>query len=136
MSHNPYAPPDSKVDLAHVEPSVPEPILKKIRNAWVAGLISAGITLVVTLVAISGVSLMGFTAWQLLDVIFILGLTLGIYKKSRVCAVAMLGYFVASKIMLISETGKPSGLVTALIFIYYYWQGVMGTFAYHRVKKS
>jgi hypothetical protein len=136
MSHNPYAPPGAKVDLTQGEKSVPEPILKKIRNAWVAGLISAGVTLVVTVLAISGVSLMGYTAWELLDVVLILGLTLGIYKKSRVCAIAMLTYFVASKIMLISETGKPSGLVTALIFIYYYWQGVLGTFAYHRFRKG
>ena len=136
MSHNPYAPPGAKVDLTQGETSVPEPILNKIRNAWVAGLISAGVTLVVTLLAISGVSLMGYAAWELLDVVLILGLTLGIYKKSRVCAIAMLTYFVASKIMLISETGKPSGLVTALIFIYYYWQGVLGTFAYHRFRKG
>jgi len=136
MSHNPYAPPGSKVDLTQVEVSVPEPILKKIRNAWIAGLISAGMTCVVTLLAIFGVSLMGFTAWQLLDVVLILGLTLGIYKKSRVCAISMLAYFVASKIMIVSETGRPNGLVTGLIFVYYYWQGVMGTFAYHRLKKG
>src|SRR3569833_3374502 len=119
MSHNPYAPPGSKVDLTQVEVSVPEPTLKKIRNAWIAGLISAGMTCVVTLLAIFGVSLMGFTAWQLLDVVLILGLTLGIYKNSRVCAILLLAYFVASKIMIVSETGRPNGLVTGLIFVYY-----------------
>ena len=136
MSHNPYAPPGTEVGLAQVETSVPESILKKIRNAWVAGLISAGVTLVVTLFAIFGVSLMGYTAWELLDVVLILGLTFGIYKRSRVCAIVMLVYFVISKIILISEGVKTNGLVTGVIFFYYYWQGVSGTFAYHRYTKG
>jgi hypothetical protein len=131
MSENPYAPPRAAVGLAPVESLVPDAILKKIRNAWVAGLISAGITLVFTLLAVSGTRLIGFGAWQLLDVALILALAFGIYRKSRVCAIVMFVYFVASKIMLISQTGNASGIVMALIFLYYYALGIQGTFAYH-----
>jgi serine/threonine-protein kinase len=132
--NNPYiASATSVIDLNY---DVPEEILKKIKNAWVAALVSATFTLVLTLIAISGTSVLGFSAWEFLDVGLILGLALGIYKKSRTCAVLMLVYFVISKIILMVEAGKPNGIILGLVFIYYYWQGVVGTFAYHKIKNS
>jgi len=117
--------------------AAPADVLKKIRNAWIAGLITASVTLLVTLLAVFGVvQLFGFDAWEFVDVVLILGLTYGIYRKSRVCAVFMVIYFVASKIMLFMQTGKPNGIVVTLIFLYYYCQGVAGTFAYHRHTKD
>ena len=107
-TENPYAAPTSPVsDLVK---RVPEDVLKKIRNAWVAAIVSAGITLLITLIAMSGTELMGFSAWQLTDVALILGLALGIYKKSRTCAVIMFVYFIASKIILMAESGAPNGI--------------------------
>ena len=102
-----------------------------IKNAWIAGIISGVITLIVTVVAMSGYSFMGFSALNLLDVALIFGLTFGIYRKSRVCAVIMLIYFVGSKIYLWMDTGKLSGLPLALLFGYYFFQGMLGTFTYH-----
>jgi hypothetical protein len=135
MSENPenrYAPPEADVALPAVEPQVPKATLRKIRNAWIAGLISAGMTLLLVLLAVAGTSIAGFTGWEIVDVALILGLTFGIYRKSRVCAVLMLVYFVVSKVLLILETGQASGIVLALVFFYYYAQGVAGTFAYHK----
>lgn len=40
----------------------------------------------------------------------------------------MLGYFVLSKVMLVIATGKVDGLIMGLIFLYFYWQGVVGTY--------
>lgn len=130
---NPYAAPTTPV--ADIAPAVPPEIARKIKNAWVAGCISAAITLAVTLIAMSGNAVLGFDAWSLLDVVFILAMTYGIFRKSRVCAVVMLVYFIVSKIILMLEAGKPSGLLTALIFGYYYLQGVMGTLAFHQLRK-
>lgn len=113
---------------------VPAEILTQIKHAWVAGLFSAAVTLIVTLVAMSGTPILGFSAWELIDVALVLGLTFGIYRKSRTCAVVMLVYFLISKIMIVAETGKPTGLVMGFIFLYFYWHGVTGTFAYHRLK--
>ncbi len=104
-----------------------------IKKAWVAGVISGVITLIVTAAAMAGYSIMGFTSLNLLDVAFIFGLTFGIYKKSRTCAVLMFVYFVGSKLYLWSETGKVSGLPLALIFGYYFFLGILGAFAYHRM---
>jgi len=136
LSENPYAPPRSEVEVARVEPPVPEAILKKIRNAWIAGLISTSVTLLLTLLAVTGTTITGFSAWQFLDVALVLGLTVGIYRKSRLCAMGMLAYFVISKIIGISETGRASGIAMALIFLYFYAQGVHGTFVYHRLAKD
>lgn len=131
---NPYAAPTATV--ADPVPSIPPDIAKKIKSAWVAGCISGVVTLGVTLLAMSGTQALGFTAWSLLDVALIFGLAFGIYKKSRTCAVLMLAYFVLSKIILMMEAGKPSGLLVALIFGYFYVQGILGTFAFHKFKAA
>jgi hypothetical protein len=136
MPENPYAPPRADVDIPAAEPVVAPDILKKIRSAWIAGLVSAGLTLVFTLLAVSGTHLVaGFGTWHLVDVGLLLGLSFGIYKKSRVCATLLLVYFVVSKVLMVSETGKFDGVVMALILFYYHVQGVLGTFAYHRSLK-
>jgi serine/threonine-protein kinase len=132
MNQNPYDAPKANVETPAEALRVPAEVLTKIRNAWVAGCISGCITLIITLLAISGTSVLGFDAWELIDVALIFGLAFGIYRKSRVCAVSMLVYFVAAKILIIKETGQASGAILALIFIYYYWQGIVGTFQYHK----
>jgi hypothetical protein len=137
MTVDPYAAPLAKLEDPRLwEPSVPDLVLKQIKNAWVIGTISGACTLAVTLLAIFGTSILGASAWGLLDVALIFGLTFGIYKKSRTCAVLMLVYFVASKIYQITLTDKPSGLVMGVVFIYYFAMGTKGTFAYHRILKA
>jgi preprotein translocase subunit SecF len=112
MSANRYAPPKSEVEVREndLSYSVPDEVLKKIKHAWTAGLISAALTLLVTLLAVFGVKMLGFDAWEFLDVAFILGLTYGIYRKSRVCAVLMLVYFLISKMLRhMDPTAQPVG---------------------------
>ena len=57
-------------------------------------------------------------------------------KACRTCAVVMFIYFLISKILVVVETGQASGLVMGVVFLYFYWQGVVGTFAYHRLMKG
>jgi hypothetical protein len=137
VSVNPYAPPKAAVGIPEnaATDSVPDEVLRKIKHAWIAGLISAAITLLVTLLAVSGFKVLDFDAWEFLDVALILGLTYGIYRKSRVCALLMFLYFLASKILMFVQSGKPNGIVMGIIFLYYYGQGVAGTFAYHKLAK-
>ena len=136
MSRNPYAPPEA--DVADVDaPSVPKQVLRDIRNAWIAGLISGSLTLVYTLTAVSGTSVAGYTAWQAFDAALAFGLTFGIFVKSRVCAVLMLVYFVASKLVVIWYAGIEGGrgVIIMLLFLFYFAMGIRGTFAYHRLSK-
>lgn len=132
-AENPYKAPLSFLEARAVE--VPADVLKKIKNGWVAGCISGGLTLVV-LFAMSGAELPGIDAWMLVDVALIFGLTFGIYRKSRTCAVIMLVYYLVSKILIMIETGKPGGLFMSVLFAYFFWQGVSGTFAYHRFLRE
>lgn len=136
MSTNPYAPPTSDVTIEDVTPEVPAEILKKIKGAWVAGLISAAMTLLVTVLTISGSKVAGFNAWNFIDVVLILALAFGIFKKSRTCAVIMFAYFVISKILIVMNTGRFDGAVMAIAFLYFYAQGMAGTFAYHKHLKG
>lgn len=115
--------------------AVPEEVLKQIKTAWIAAVVSACATLLFTVLAISGTEIAGFSAWQLLDVVLVFGLAIGIYLKSRVSAVLMFAYFVGSKIIFMVQTGAPSGLLMGLIFSYFFWQGVSGTFAYHKIMQ-
>lgn len=133
---NPYMPPAADVTIERAAPEVPEAIQKQIRHAWIAGTISGTVTLLITLLALSGTKAAGFNAWNFIDVVLIFGLAFGIYKKSRACAVSMLIYFVISKILIALESGSISGSVLAIIFIYYYAQGIAGTFAYHKLMKE
>jgi len=113
---------------------------QQIKNAWIAGLISGGLTLALTLVAVSNseaAQRFGINAWNFVDVVLIFGLAFGIYLKNRVCAVIMLVYFVASKIFQFSQgTINPAGIGIAALFIYYFFEGVRGTFTHHRLASA
>src|SRR5689334_6278658 len=134
MTENPYAAPRALlIDAEISQPSIPVDVSKNIKNAWVAASISGLITLVFTLLAIFGHSILGFSAWELIDAVLVFGLAFGIYKKSRTCALLMLIYFVIAKILLMTQAGAANGILLALVFLYYFAMGVKGTFDYHRI---
>ena len=109
---------------------------KQIRQAWIAGIISGVVTLLVTVIAASGHDILGlgYSLFNFLDVALIFALTFGLYMKSRTCALLMLLYFVGSKIFIWLQLGKLSGLPGAIIFGYYFLMGIIGTFDYRRIK--
>jgi len=107
---------------------------KAIKAAWNAGGISGTLTLIITIVAMAGYEFMGFSAWNLVDVAVIAGLTFGIYRKSRTCAIIMLVYFIGSKLLIWSETKSVSGLPMALVFGWFFVQGVRGTITWHSLN--
>jgi hypothetical protein len=110
--------------------------LNDIKSGWLAGSMSAGITLIITLLVISGINILSFNASYLIDVVLIAGLSYGVYKKSRVCAVLLFILFIIVKIMIILETGKFVGWPVAVILAYYLFRGILGTFKYHKLLKS
>lgn len=66
----------------------------------------------------------------------IAGLTFGIFRTSRVCAVVMLVYFVGSKLFLWVETRSITGLPVALVFTWFFFRGVTGTLVWHRLDRE
>lgn len=131
---NPYAAPTSTV--GDVEPPISDAILGKIRKAAIAAAVVGAMTGVLIGLSMAGVAQTGFDAWALLDVALAFGLAYGIHRRSRTCAVAMLVYFIASKIILAIELRQVSGLPLALLIGYFLVQGVSGTFAYHRTRRD
>jgi hypothetical protein len=105
--------------------------------------VSAGITVVLHFLQIDAgdVNLLSDPV-ILYDVIIILLLAFGIYKKSRVCAIVMLIYFILGKIIQFSEYASygidtpPSNYLVAVVFIYFYFQAVRGTIAFHKINKK
>ncbi len=129
MTDNPYAAPQAAVaDIPELQ--APAEIAKRIKGAWIAAIVWGVLTLAVTLISMSGVEIGGADAWNLLDAALIFALAYGIYRKSRVCTIVILLYFIGSQIWAIVESGQPRGLLFALILTYYFFRGVQGVFQY------
>lgn len=131
--------PSQKANTKALESDVSTNILRKIKFAWIASVVSGITTLAISLYILSGNNVLN-NAGGLFDAILIFGMALGIYKKSRICAVLMFVYFISSKIILFQEAGEFNGrqisIVLSAIFFWIFLQGVIGTFAYHKhIKK-
>lgn len=103
----------------------------KIRNAWIAGLVAVASSAILTFEYARNP--WGIGKWDWLDILIMLVLTAAVYKKSRVGAVLLLLYFLGSNIFTWVQTGYYYGLPFALVFAYFLYQGVRGTFAYHEL---
>ncbi len=137
---NPYAPPATPVsghDLRPAERQIPETIAAPIRHGWIAACLSCAMTLLATLLSLrqSGDQTV-FSAFNLIDVGLIALLAFGIRKRSRTAATVMLAYFVLSKILIMRQTGQPTGIVFGLVFAIFYFRAMTATFRYHRFVKE
>lgn len=105
-----------------------------IKVAWVFGIFSGVLTLLITTLSMSGVLDLDINSFSLFDVLLVWALAFGVYKKSRVCAVVLFIYFIMDKIYIIIATGNMGGIVGAIIFGAVYFQGIRGTIYYHKNK--
>jgi hypothetical protein len=113
--------------------------LKHIRNAWVAGLFSALITVIAMLASMSGDSItpgLEVNVTAMVDVAIVLGLCIGVFRKSRLCAVGLLAFFVLSKIIMSAQGAEMNvfGALIAVLLVYLFYQGVRSTWAYGLMK--
>lgn len=109
---------------------------KSIKNAWITGVISGAFTLIFVLILTPFLPGMIDTAYVLIAGAIILGLSYGIYRKSRACAIILLSFYALDKILFYIESGKTAGILVTMIFIYYFAKGIEGTFAYHRLMRE
>ncbi len=105
---------------------------RRVKGAVIAGIISGVITLIFTFIGANG-----FSLWNLIDAALIFGLTFGVYKKNRTCAIALLAYWIFDKLYQLSTMDTNIvwwGVVG--VFTGYYIQGIMGTFSYQKQVKE
>jgi hypothetical protein len=88
--------------------------------------------------------LTGFFAYQsaahlnpanFVDAALLLGFAYGIFRKSRICAILWLAYYVIDQIALLTimhAAVTPDGLAGTAIFVMLCLMGVIGTFAWQR----
>ena len=109
---------------------------KAIKDATIAGIITIIVTLMLTLIYASGAGLAHIDLWNIIDLVVLSGLTYGIYRKSRLCAILMPVYYLSVKTVLWVNEGAFIGVPLALIFTYFFWRGVQGTWAYHKLMQK
>ena len=114
--------------------------IRATRNGAIAACVSAAVTVVVAVIAIStdaGGKLAFFNdPFVFLDIALVLGCAFGMYRKSRVASVLLFVYFIASKIIVHAETQSYGGIGVALVFLYFYGRAVLGSFRYHQLEKE
>lgn len=128
----PRAPENLPVHPGNRDEKASAETLKKIEQGWQAALVCGGFTLFGVILAFMIPSLSSILSpWALVDVALIAGLAFGIRAKSRVAATLMFFYFLAAKIYIMYETGRPAGIGMAVVFGYYFFRAMTATFEYH-----
>jgi hypothetical protein len=136
MADDPYQPPGSTVADPAPQIAVPDSVYRDIRNAWILAVISGVFTLALKLPVVLSSPATGSSALALLDVAVIFGLAYGIYRKSRACAVILLIDFIYSKINLLQAGAALASMAMAVVFVYFYIRGALGTFRYQKAARS
>ncbi len=114
-----------------------EKTLKYIKNAWTTAIACSLITLLGVIISILGNSdFLGLNLYRLVDVVLLLGLAFGVYKKSRVCAVILFVCFTLNQLYLVSSgMSNGGGIIVGIAFGRWFFQGIIGTIDYHKIKK-
>ncbi|MES2459125.1 MAG: hypothetical protein V4671_00980 [Armatimonadota bacterium] len=108
------------------------------RTATKGGVIVCGIIAVLTgalaLYSLFGKPILGITPASFIDVVLFAAIGFGIWKMSRVAAVAGLIIYLIEQGYQWATIGPKSPIVT-LLFTLYLVNAVRGTFAYHRLSE-
>jgi serine/threonine-protein kinase len=93
VANNPYSTPEAPVDDPSDEAAIADRIQKRITQAWITGVVSGAIALILAALMVVGSNGMPKeTILPLGDLVLVAGLSYGIYRKSRACAVVMFAY--------------------------------------------
>ena len=111
---------------------------KSVKQAAIAAFVSAGITLLLVLLALQSdaddaLNILN-DPFNFIDIALAIGCGIGLLRYSRAAAVTIFTHFIFSKIFISIELGRPAGIGIALIFLYFFWKGIRGSFAYHRLR--
>lgn len=109
---------------------------KAVRTACFAGVIAGAMIIFSTF---NGQGPLGLKeAFPLFSGLLMIGLSWGLTRYNRMCAVALLLLYTAGKLLVVLTQAPRlsvfTGLIT-LVFVFAFVRGVQGTFAHHRMGK-
>jgi serine/threonine-protein kinase len=118
------------MDLPHAQ--------KTIKAAWILGVVKGIGTLCLVIYSTCIETVYGVGFEGLLDVAIPLGLSFGIYRRSRACAVLMVCYdlFSIGAVQVDQAKGVAVNSGFLLVLLYFFFQGARGSFAYHRLTRQ
>lgn len=137
MSANPYQAPQADLQRPEYLAEVPVHIARKIKRCWIVGIVASMATVLGLIGTMMGrFTTFAFDEWALIDIAIMLALSFGVFKKSRTCAILMVAFYVYGRYALLAEGFPLSGMPLALVFMWFFIQGVVGTFQFHRWKRE
>lgn len=117
-----------------------EQALESINRGFIAaifvGLVTTGFGIYGLWIGLNSHNLWNDVSFGIFDGILIFICSYFIYRKSRLASTLFFIYFIMSKIYLSVLLGKLAGLGLGLIFIYFFFRAMQGTFAYHKIEKA
>ena len=115
-------------------------VQRLIGNAGIAGILFGFLNLInilfATIFSKEALGTLGFYFFGLVVVFLVLGLSYGIFKKSRACAIILFILLVITATVKLVGSVQPLVLTMYILFGYFLFRGILGTFAYHKIMKQ
>jgi hypothetical protein len=106
------------------------------QGCW-SSLIIAVITGAIAIAAHYGYAfILGIDIYALIDAALFLIIAVGIWKMSRVAAIAGLILFIIERGLSIAEGGGTSNVIILIFFLLMFINGIRGTFKYHQLQRK
>jgi len=109
---------------------------KTARQAIWAAIFVVVVTLVFATLAAFGTSVAGISPAAFLDAAIFGIIAIGIWRMSRVAAVAGLVLFVLERLLMFPENHSTGSLIVGIAIAIAFANGVRATFAYHRFQSA
>lgn len=113
-----------------------------IKQGWIAGIVLGCIsflTWAISLITNTAVNGAIANAYGIIDILLVFGLTFGIYKKSRFCAIALAAYYFIIKIIMVFTAPIGTAIIAIIwlvVLTTFFIRAIIGTFQYHEAQKN
>jgi hypothetical protein len=113
---------------------------KDINYAFRTGILVSGINFFVGFLILANPAIsekLEVNALCLIDAIIILASSISVNNRNRTAAKFLFGYFLLGKLLYIVASGfNPSSMFVGILILYYFYRGMIGTDAYHKISRD
>jgi hypothetical protein len=102
---------------------------------WASLIVAVGTAALATICLITKHDIGPLNAWSFIDSIFYAFCAWRIKKMSRTFSVIVFLVYTVDRIMLFKNAGMHAFVAPALIMLLFFFNGIRGTFAYHKFLK-